>query len=535
MARKKREVVYENGRYKGMLLDSETCQKLEALRRLDDEKGYVEDLQSIIYDLSASDVDLIRLNRSNDFVDLSKRGKLKNIQTIGVAYMYFAKRLILGDSVGMGKTVEVCGLCNLLESVYTKRQESFRFLLLTGKTLIHETCNKMIKFTGNYVQEVYGEADNVKRFITENEDDIYNSVVGAHSLVNSTLFQDYIRNFIDTKGYSPFDLVIIDEAGDILTNSGTKTYTNAKYLTEITDRIILLNATSFEKNLDQFYNQLSFVDDTLLPTKTEFSETYKVKTWDAFRGYPTYKKGAYKNQENFKQLVGYRYLARTRKSSGAKMSNCSAEVITSDLSSEQKNLLKMVSIPSMVYDCPSYFNSVGYNIPTDVNTTPKMKDLIDLLTNRLANEQSVLVYSRYKEAQFAIKRLLDEYGISCEVMNGDTPQKTRNEYINSFKLGDFKVLVTNVQKGLDFGDCNHCIFYDYDTNPNNMVQFEGRMTRSYDIIDKHVYLLISRGNELKTFKETVADDAQASDVFAGSDFSCVLSILLDDDKLKNLK
>lgn len=535
MSRKKREVVYENGRYKGMLLDSETCQKLEALRRLDDEKGYVEDLQSIIYDLSASDVDLIRLNRSNDFVDLSKRGKLKNIQTIGVAYMYFAKRLILGDSVGMGKTVEVCGLCNLLESVYAKRQESFRFLLLTGKTLIHETCNKMIKFTGNYVQEVYGEADNVKRFIAENEDDIYNSVVGAHSLVNSTLFQDYIRNFIDTKGYSPFDLVIIDEAGDILTNSGTKTYTNAKYLTEITDRIILLNATSFEKNLDQFYNQLSFVDDTLLPTKTEFSETYKVKTWDAFRGYPTYKKGAYKNQENFKQLVGYRYLARTRKSSGATMSNCSAEVITSDLSSEQKNLLKMVSIPSMVYDCPSYFNSVGYNIPTDVNTTPKMKDLIDLLTNRLANEQSILVYSRYKEAQFAIKRLLDEYGISCEVMNGDTPQKTRNEYINSFKLGDFKVLVTNVQKGLDFGDCNHCIFYDYDTNPNNMVQFEGRMTRSYDIIDKHVYLLISRGNELKTFKETVADDAQASDVFAGSDFSCVLSILLDDDKLKNLK
>lgn len=534
MARKK-EVVYENGRYKGKLLDSETCLKLESLRRLDEEKGYIEDLQNIIYDLSASDVGIIRMNLSNEFVDLSKRGELKNIQTIGVAYMYFAKRLILGDSVGLGKTVEVCGLCNLLESMYSKKNESFRFLLLTGKTLIHETCNKMIKFTGNYIQEVYGEAASVKKFISENNDDLYFSVVGAHSLVNSTLFQDYIRNFIDTKGYSPFDLIVIDEAGDLLTNSGTKTYTNAKYLTEITDRIILLNATSFEKNLDQFYNQLSFVDDTLLPTKTEFSETYKVKTWDAFRGYPTYKKGAYKNQENFKHLVGYRYLARTRKSTGATMSNCTAEVIVSDLSNEQKNLLKMVSIPSMVYDCPSYFNSVGYNIPTDVDTTPKMKDLIDLLTGRLANEQSVLVFSRYKEAQFAIEKLLQDYDISCAVMNGDTPQKTRNAYINSFKLGDFKVLVTNVQKGLDFGDCNHCIFYDYDTNPNNMVQFEGRMTRSYDIIDKHVYLLMSRGNELKTFKEAVADDAQASDMFAGSDFSCVLSILLDEDKLKSLK
>lgn len=531
---RKKQVVYENGRYKGMLLDSETCLKLESLRRLDEEKGFVQDLQNIIYDLPKSDVDLIKMSKSNEFVETNK-GKLKNIQTIGVAYMYFAKRLVLGDSVGLGKTVEVCGLCNLLESMYSKKGESFRFLLLTEKTLIEGTCDKMIKFTGNYVQEVYGEAAQVKKFISENEDDLYYSVVGAHSLVNSVLFQDYIRNFIDEKGYSPFDLIVIDEAGDILTNSGTKTYTNAKYLSEITDRIILLNATSFEKNLDQFYNQLSFVDDTLLPTKTEFSETYKVKTMDFARGYPTYKKGAYKNEENFKHLVGYRYLARTRKSSGATMEGCSAEVIVSGLSAEQKNLLKMTSIPSMVYDCPSYFNSVGFNIPTDVNTTPKMKDLIDLLTGRLADEKTILVFSRYKEAQFAIQELLEDYGISCAVMNGDTPQKTRNAYVNSFKLGDFRVLITNVQKGLDFGDCNHCIFYDYDSNPNNMVQFEGRMTREYDIIDKHVYLLISRGNELKTFKEAVADDAQASDMFAGSDFSCVMSILLNDDKLKSLK
>lgn len=533
MSRKK-QVVYENGRYKGMLLDSETCLKLESLRRLDEEKGFVKDLQTIIYDLTKSDVEMIKSSKSNEFVEMN-RGRLENIQTIGVAYMYFAKRLLLGDSVGMGKTVEVCGLCNLLEAMYQKKHESFRFLLLTGKTLIESTCDKMIKFTGNYIQPVYGDADKVKKFISENEDDLYYSVVGAHSLINSTLFQDYIRNFIEEKGYSPFDLIVIDEAGDILTNSSTQTYKNAKYLTEITDRIILLNATSFEKNLDQFYNQLSFVDDTLLPTKTEFSETYKVKTWDAFRGYPTYKKGAYKNQENFKKLVGYRYLARTRKSSGAKMSNCTAEVIVSDLSSEQKNLLKMTSIPAMVYDCPSYFNSIGFNIPTDVNTTPKMRDLIELITGRLANDSTILVFSRYKEAQYAIKELLEDYDISCEVMNGDTPQKTREAYINSFKLGDFKVLVTNVQKGLDFGNCNHCIFYDYDSNPSNMVQFEGRMTREYDIIDKHVYLLISRGNELKNFKEAVADDAQASDIFAGSDFSCVMSILLDEEKLKSLK
>ena len=120
-------------------------------------------------------------------------------------------------------------------------------------------------------------------------------------------------------------------------------------------------------------------------------------------------------------------------------------------------------------------------------------------------------------------------------MNGDTKISEKNFLVNRFKAGDLKVLITNVQRGLDFGNCNYCIFYSYDTNPNRMVQFEGRMTREYNIIGKHVYLLVSRGRELQKLKNLVADRAVASDLFAGSDFSCVLSLLLDNEKLKNIK
>ena len=67
-----------------------------------------------------------------------------------------------------------------------------------------------------------------------------------------------------------------------------------------------------------------------------------------------------------------------------------------------------------------------------------------------------------------------------------------------------------------------------------MVQFEGRMTRQRDIVNKHVYLLVSEGKELKALQEVVKDRAKASDLFAGSDYSCVLSLLLNDDNLINL-
>jgi ERCC4-related helicase len=120
-------------------------------------------------------------------------------------------------------------------------------------------------------------------------------------------------------------------------------------------------------------------------------------------------------------------------------------------------------------------------------------------------------------------------------MNGSTKIREKNDLIDRFKAGDLKVLITNVQKGLDFGRCNHCIFYCYDPSPNKMVQFEGRMTREYNIIDKHVYLLISRGSELNKFKKDVADKAKGSDMFAGSDFSCVMSLLLNEDTLKKIK
>lgn len=527
MGRVAKEVVYYNGRLKGKMLTDKDCDTLESLLRIDKENGYIKDLKNIIWELSDDDVEVVATTKSNEFIE-KKKGTLSNLQTVGVAYMYFAKNLVLGDSVGIGKTVEVCGLCNLLESVYEKQGKDFRFLYLTGKNLLTQAQNEFIKFTSNYVDLLYGVAKSVNKFCSENSEYIQYSVVGAHSLLTNVRFQEYLIQYKRENGKYPFDLLVVDEAGDVLTNSTTKTYKEASQIRDMFDRTILLNATSFEKELGMFYDQLNFVDKTFLPVKTTFKKEYEVKDYTG--PYPRFN-GKYKNQEKFKDLVSYRYLARTRKGTGATMTNCTAEVLVSPLSSEQKELLKRTSMPNMVYDCPSYFNT---GIDTNEETTPKLGDLVRLLTGKLKDVGSVLVYSRYKEAQSCIQNILNEYDIESFILNGDSSDEERESVINCFKRGEVKVLITNVQKGLNFGKCNYCIFYSFDPNPNKMVQFEGRMTRSYNIDNKHVYLLVSKGKELRTFKKVVADRAKASDVFAGSDFSCVLSILLDSD-LKDLK
>ena len=525
---KAKEVLYTNGRLSGKYLDESTCNTLERLIRLSDENGCVEDLKGLIYDLPPSTVEVIREMKSTDFIDLPM-GRLDDYQTVGVAYMYFAKRVLLGDSVGLGKTVEVAALCNLIKEDYKKKNMDFRFLFLTEKTSLTQIRDKLIKFTGEYVESVQGEKKFVQRFVEENSEEVYASVVGSHSLINSVDFQQWFIDFMKNNGYCPFDILIVDESGDILTNMTTQTYQNGQFFAKHFERIICLNATSFEKQLNQMYAQLNFVDDTFLPTKTAFQNRYHKLTY-GIRKYGVFT-GKYQNEEEFMDLVKYRYFSRTRKSTGAKMEDCSAELVISELSPIQKKLLRVASNPLMVYDCPSYFASSAFEVETNPETTPKIASLLELLEGKLKDENSILVYSRYKEAQTALSEILTKMGIENRVMNGDTNQKTRDAYINSFNLGDIRVLITNVQKGLDFGDCNICIFYDYDPNPNKMVQFEGRMTRSKDIIGKHVYLLVSQGKELKAFKSVVADRAKASDLFSGSDFSCVLQLLLNSETL----
>lgn len=527
---RKKEVVYQNGRLAGKYLSSDLCNKLEKLRRLDEEKKAVLDLKNIIYDLTPSQVEEIKALYPMELDEEYPKGKLENLQTIGVAYMFFAKSMILGDSVGIGKTVEVCGLCNLLEKYLSdKREDPFRFLLLTEKTAVDQVRNEMIRFTAHYVETVYGEKAKVQKFVQENYDELHYSVVAPHSLLKSKDFQEYMRFYTEEVGYNPFDIIIIDESGDILCNPSTQYYKDGKYIADMFERVILLNATSFERELSNFYAQLNFLDDTLLPTKTNFEKEYVIMSYTGPYPMPS---GKYKNADKFRHLVGYRYFARTRKGTGAIMEDCTADVEVVPLSKEQKYLLQKVSMPRMVFECPSYFKM---GIDSNTETTPKLAKLIEILTDKWKDANSVLIYSYYKESQFVIQRVLAEHGIDSEIMNGDFTQEQRDDLINKFKLGDIRILITNVQKALNFGNCNHCIFYSYDSNPNKMVQFEGRMTRSYNIIDKHVILLISKGNELKSFKSLVADRAQASDVFAGSDFSCVLSILLDNNKLSNLK
>ncbi len=524
---RKKIVDYYNGSYKGRYLTDDNCRLLDKIIDLDNENGCISDLKDCIYDLSPSEIDTVIETRTSDFLE-KKRGTLTDAQTLAVAFMFFSKRVVLGDSVGIGKTVEVAGLYNKVKESRKDSSTPINFLYLTEKNLLEETSKKVMRFTGEYARLLRGEKKYVEEYISELRRGHCPNVVGAHSLINSVPFQDALEEFYDINGYPPFSVLIIDESS-IVGNVSTKIYKNAQLLAQDFEYVIVMNATPFEENLRVFYSQLNLCDESFLPTKTEFSKLFE--KLDYTGPYPRFR-GKYKNEKIFRGLIKYRYFARTRKSLGASMTDCSAEVIAVGLSRLQKDLLKKTSMPQMVYDNPGYY---GASIENSCENSPKLGALLDLIEGKLKEEEAIIVYSRYIGAQEAIYDMLSDCGISCAVMNGETSWEDRNDIIERFKQGSIRVLVTNVQKGLDFEHCNCCIFYSYDPNPNKMVQLEGRMTRSQNIIGKKVFLIITKGKELKRFKSTISDKAKASNLFAGSDFSCVLSLLLNEERLIDIE
>lgn len=522
-----KEVKWYKQKYlQGSLSDSECGQILNLI----EDVSSIDSLKHCIQDLPPHEVqDII-----NDYENYEKEhgnmdgfhkgyatnvGELRDMQTVGVAFMYIAKSALLGDEVGLGKTVQCAGLVNLIADLHKKQGKPFRYCFLTEKSSINQIRNKMIQFTGQYTRMLEsGEQGVVKKYIKSYENGNHCSVVGGHSLLNSS-------EFLIHTSHHPFDLIIIDESS-IIKNTSSDVFKNTQAILKYHDRKILLNATPLEQNALEFYNQLNLLDSTFLPTLSEFKKRYCVMKQGAF-GFTEI--DGYKNTDEFKQAVGLRYLARTRAGSGAQYVDNSYKTILVPLSDVQKRLIKKTTLYSMVHDFPP---GVDRTVEFNIETTPKAGALLYVLSQIDVASGKALVYCRFVDCQAKLKELLEDAGYRTAILNGTTKVKEKNEIISKFLSNGYDVLITNIQRGLDLNNCDNCIMYTIDPNPQKMVQFEGRMTRDFNVMYKSLYLLVCMGKEKKFVEETLKLRVDASDAFVTTGKSMTLAALKKRDNIE---
>lgn len=442
----------------------------------------------------------------------SSVGEMRPYQTTGVAFMYYAGSCLLGDEVGLGKTVQIAGLCNLLRVDFAKSNKKHRYLFLTEKSNIGQIRDKMIQFTGEYVGMLEnGEEPTVMKYIEKNRGGKNYSVVGGHSLLTSASFITYLAKH-------PFDTIVVDESS-VLKNVTSAMFQSAKNVFKFHERIILLNATPLEQEAREFYNQLQILDKGYMPNVGEFQKQYCRMT----KGMFGFHVSGYKNEEVFREAISLRYFARTRKELGANYQDNGYKVILVEQSKEQKRLLARTTLYQMANDYPP---GVDRSIPCNRETTPKIDALLKLIEEHEKGERFI-IYSNYIECQHAIKEQLAMIGIDSVILNGQVHSKERKAIIDSFNNGEYDIIITNVKKGVDLKNCNNCVLYTIDPNPQKMVQVEGRITRGFDITQKSLYLLVSMGKEKKFVEEVLGTRVEASTKFTNTSNSMVLKAIRD--------
>lgn len=514
-------VTYYKGQYYKGSFDDARAQAILDLLTMDK----VPDLVHCIYNLDKADIKLLKESAENYEKEngslrgyeppkiTKKIGKLADYQTVGVAFMYLSQRCLIGDETGMGKTVQIAGLVNFLRKQYEKMGKEFRYCFLGEKAGVEQLANKLMQFTGEYVGTIEcSEQKYVKQYLEANKEKRYYSIVGGHALLTNSEFMLYCSR-------KPFDLMIFDESAK-LKNRNSQMYKAASGLFPKQTYLVELNATPLEMNIWDFYNQLSLLDKDYLPNITQFQKYFCVR--DYSKGMMCNDIKEYKHEEEFKKAIKLRYIARTRVETGAKYENNNVKVYYIEPSEEQKQLHKKTTLHQLVDDYPP---DVNRNVPFTLTTTPKAAALVWLLRQIDIKKEKALIYCRFKNCQNTLKEVLEREGYSVEILNGETRKKERSRIITAFNGVDIDVLITNVQKCLDLNSCSHGIFYTIDSNPQNMVQFEGRLTREFDIIGNNTYLLVMMGREKKFVDEVLRTRAQASKSFAKTGESQVLGAL----------
>lgn len=487
----------------------------------------VENLRHSIYELSDNEIDdIIKAyevdNRGETLPAphlVYKQGTLRDDQTIGAAFMFFAKSSLLGDDVGLGKTVEVAGFLNALRRAKLQAGNTrFNFLFLTESNSVVEIRRKIIKFTGRYVHLLEsGKKTDVVKYVNSTTEGNY-SVVGTHSLLHSTEFLSYCAQ-------KEFDAIIFDESSNARNATGNSiSYRNLKLLMSKIEYRVLLNATPIEVALEDMYNQFALLDSTFLPPVRDFEALFCVKKRVGCR----FKICGFKNLDIFKRATTLRYLARTRKELGAVYADNKASLFVLEQTALQKSLQKSTSLYQQLADFPP---AISYDVDTILENVPKIWATLAILAYFKLKSEKVMIYCNYIACQDMLKEYLEKYGYTVAVLNGSTATKQRSVILQDFHDNKYNVLLTNTRRSLDLQDCNHCIIYTIDGSPLKTVQVEGRLTRDFNVQNKNIYVLCMDGRELKTLYGVVYQRASMAETATVKNNSLYTSLLLRDDKI----
>ena len=154
----------------------------------------------------------------------------------------------------------------------------------------------------------------------------------------------------------------------------------------------------------------------------------------------------------------------------------------------------------------TFYDSIERSRPTS-----KLLACEQLIRDIIAQGRPVVVWCIFVRSINNLCRDLRSMGISTEAVYGSTPQEERGEILESFRNGEFQVLVTNPQT---LGEsvslhsvCHDAVYFEYSYNLVHLLQSKDRIHRLGLFPDQKTRYYFMQQTFLRNGAETSLDEA----------------------------
>jgi SNF2 family DNA or RNA helicase len=424
-------------------------------------------------------------------------------QRQGIAVMLAAKRLLLGDAVGLGKTIQSVGAMALA----MRRGLCRRALVVTTASLKGQWCDEAASYLrpgavgGLSSAFVAVGGDRAKRAAA------YADPAARVLVLNYELFLH------DGRAIPPADMVFLDEAARIKSLGAQTTKAIKSYCARHRVRYrYALTATGIENKLEDLYSILSFLGDQSLGFHTYFLYHYcKLRRFQAPNGARIQQVVGHLNLHEAKARTAHVLLRRTKDDVGEELPELVVRNVTVDLGDAQRAAyedIRAAADPDKSASAPFRAAVAASGGPTAVDPlqqsllfrevcdslalvgdgslgdeSAKLDELEHFVRSTLGPEHSVVIFTQWERmAKLIAARLAGCYaeGSPPRIISGDVRESERDLHRRDFNAERFRCLVmTDAGKaGLNLQACETMVNFELPWNPATLKQRIGRMHRS---------------------------------------------------------
>lgn len=425
---------------------------------------------------------LLLMEDKEDMHHILDNFTLLPFQAIGSMYMYLSKNCILGDSPGLGKTIQVAGLFKLLE-LYGELK---KVICIVPTSSIYQFASMIESATGMKLLPVFGGKDQIDKLWSRGYENYDGIITAPSSFSHSTALTYKLLPVKDD-----FNVCVFDES-IALQNKDTIIYPTIEALFGYMEYKVLLNGTAITRNLEQFVNQVEILDPHMKGLMSKVNREYKVGE-------------GYRKTQTLPNRFKYHYLGRDRKVLNL-VPQHSYEAIIVEPTQEQIEDMTGGGYQEVLF-CPE----------GDLNEDrlPALEVLIERVKQHLP-KSNIVIYAFHQRIKPVIKEILEAEVGGCKVgiIDGTVSDPRIREDIRlDFENGVTNVMVTNITRFLNLGSADTMIMYGLPES--DLGQLVLRIERNVHKITPKTYEIITYVGtpQIKQIKRLGENEALLNETF----------------------